>query len=231
VSAGHRRLGPFTVENEDLLLELLDKAEQVRDLVPACVGISLASRLEKPRSPSWPPPKRSPCLTVSSTSTAVPVLKGSKPNEFSPTTTPHFSRKSRGSHFAQATAAAGVASTPTLPILAEGTVVGSLNLYAATPQAFDGHHEAIARIFDAWAPGAVTNADLSFSTRSTAVHTPQHLRADVDLTVASALIAADRGISIDTARQHLHEAAQRAGVTEPQLARTIVELQDLHDAE
>ena len=59
-------------------------------------------------------------------------------------------------------------STVTLPVLAGGAVVGSINLYAASAEAFVGHHEAIARIFDAWAPGAVTNADLSFSTRAVA---------------------------------------------------------------
>lgn len=47
-------------------------------------------------------------------------------------------------HFAQATAAASIRSTLTLPIIAEGSVVGSVNLYAASPNAFAGMHEEVA---------------------------------------------------------------------------------------
>jgi GAF domain-containing protein len=100
--------------------------------------------------------------------------------------------------FAQATAAASVASTLSLPTLNEtGRVVGSVNLYASMSPAFDGQHEAIAHIVDAWAPGAVTNADLSFATRSVAERAPDLLREDLDLTVASTVIAAQNDVSID----------------------------------
>jgi hypothetical protein len=100
--------------------------------------------------------------------------------------------------FAQATAAASVASTRSLPTLNEtGRVVGSVNLYASMSPAFDGQHEAIAHIVDAWAPGAVTNADLSFATRSVAERAPDLLREDLDLTVASTVIAAQNDVSID----------------------------------
>ena len=33
--------GPFAIEDEDLLTELLDSARRVRDLVPTCVGLIL----------------------------------------------------------------------------------------------------------------------------------------------------------------------------------------------
>jgi hypothetical protein len=38
--------------------------------------------------------------------------------------------------FAQGAAAAGVGSTLTLPVLVHGAVGGTVNLYAATPDAF-----------------------------------------------------------------------------------------------
>lgn len=133
--------------------------------------------------------------------------------------------------FAQATNGMSVMSTLTLPVLADDAVVGSVNLYGATAEAFDGHHEAIAKIFGAWAPGAVTNADLSFRTRATAEQAPQILRDEVDLTRAWTVVAAREGIDLETARTRLAEAAARAGASQMQLARILIELAEPHDAE
>jgi hypothetical protein len=77
--------------------------------------------------------------------------------------------------YTQASAAHGVASSLSLPLLRVGGVVGSVNLYASTPDAFEGHHGDLA---DAWgsSPAAVVaNADLSFATRLEAVEAPQRL--------------------------------------------------------
>jgi hypothetical protein len=82
-----------------------------------------------------------------------------------------------------------VASTLSLPVLVSGYVVGSVNLYASSSDAFDGRHEALARIFDAWAPGAVTNAGSPSTTRRVAERAPELLREDVDLAIASSVIA------------------------------------------
>ena len=46
-------------------------------------------------------------------------------------------------------------------------------------RAFDGLHREIADIFGVWAPGAVTNADLSFRTRRTAEKAPATMRVDI----------------------------------------------------
>src|SRR5680860_1169127 len=67
--------------------------------------------------------------------------------------------------FARGWGLAGVASTLSLPVMSDGRAVGGVNLYAATPTAFDGHHEELADACGTWAQGAVTNADLSFSSR------------------------------------------------------------------
>src|SRR3954454_2252642 len=78
--------------------------------------------------------------------------------------------------FAQASAAAGIASTLSLPIIREGRVVGTVNLYAATPHAFDRHHKELAAVTGSRAEGAVTNADLPFRTRLAAAETSEKLR-------------------------------------------------------
>ena len=127
--------------------------------------------------------------------------------------------------FARATAAARISSTLTLPVLSTDRVVGSVNLYARSRHAFEGLHDEMARIFHAWAPGAVTNADLSFSTRTTAEDAPQKLRGDVDIQVAVGLLAAVQLIDVDAARTRLLEASRRAGVTEADLAASIIEIE------
>lgn len=132
--------------------------------------------------------------------------------------------------FAQGTAAAAVTSTLTLPIVADGTVVGSVNLYGASRQAFTGHHEELARIFDAWAPGAVTNADLSFSTRHTAEQAADHLRSSYRIEVAVGLLAGRALLDLATARARLEDSARRAGVSIAQLAETYIKLERLKNS-
>jgi len=66
--------------------------------------------------------------------------------------------------FAQSSAA-GIRSTLSIPVMDAGRVVGGANLYGRTVSTFDGRHEEVATIVGGWAAAAVSNADLSFSTR------------------------------------------------------------------
>jgi GAF domain-containing protein len=126
--------------------------------------------------------------------------------------------------FAQATAAAGVRSTVTFPLTETGHVAGSINLYGASANAFDGHHEELAEILSAWAPGAVRNADLSFRSRRLAQHAPQALRAQGLINRAIALIGVREGVDIPTALHRLQTAATRAGIRPEQLAEALLSL-------
>ncbi|MCW2736666.1 MAG: hypothetical protein JWN97_1310 [Nocardioides sp.] len=92
----------------------------------------------------------------------------------------------------------------------------------ASATSFSGFHDELAGIFGAWAPGAVTNADLSFSTREVARQAPQKLRDGAVIQVAVGIIAASGDLSMDEARYALREAARRAGTSEVGLARTVV---------
>jgi GAF domain-containing protein len=131
--------------------------------------------------------------------------------------------ESRWLMFAQATAAAGVASSLTLPILREGRVVGTINLYAATADAFDGHHQELADALTGSAESIVTNADLSFSTRLAAADAPTKLADADDINIALGVIAASRDVDIPTAQERLRLAAARAGITQAQAARAVSE--------
>lgn len=126
--------------------------------------------------------------------------------------------------FARATAAAGVESTLSLPILRDGVVVAGVNLYASTADAWDGHHEEVARACGAWVGGAVKNADLDFTTRFQAAQTPDRIRGETDVDMAVGVLMSRWEVSIDEADQRLRDAAQRAGISDAQVARVILGL-------
>ena len=124
--------------------------------------------------------------------------------------------------FALVSAAAGVRSSLSLPIYDDGRVVGGLNLYAASRDAFRGRHEQLAALVGADALEAVRDADLSFSSRSKALAAPGILRDRLDVETAVGLLAGLRGMDVDTARDRLHESALRAGLDDVAVARVLV---------
>ena len=123
--------------------------------------------------------------------------------------------------YAQASAATGVASSLSLPIVENERVVGTVNLYASTPNAFAGLHESIAWAVGSDAALAVTNADLGFRTRERATEAAERVRERPDINISLGIIAATHGVSISEARERLRSAAARAGISEAQAARAI----------
>lgn len=126
--------------------------------------------------------------------------------------------------FARATAAAGVASTLSLPIVHNETVIGGVNLYAATTDAFDGHHAELADVCGAWAGGATTNADLDFTTRFEAVETPGRIRSDRQVDRAIGALISHSDLDPVEAEDRLRDAARRAGISDAQLAGAVLDL-------
>ena len=218
--------------DEDLLSEFQGMGTRVREIVPECVGISLAYLTH------------GVTFTLVATDEEIATLDGVQYLNGGPcvdavkgspqvvqTDPEDLLDESDWQLFGQATAAASVASTLTLPILRDEAAIGSVNLYAATRDAFTGHHEQIADIFQAWAPGAVTNADLSFRTRGEAEQAPRRVEEQARIDTATGIIAARLGVDLDMARERLTEAARRAGVTEEQLAGAVIESQSTHSTD
>ncbi len=212
------------VADDALLVERLTAtAERVKDLVPDLVGVSLAS------------PREGITMTLEASEAEVAVLDAIQyvvggpsvevlhreaPLEYRPDAP---LEEERWHLFALAAASATVRSTLTLPVVdAEGGVVGSVNLYAASRRAFEGLHAELAELFDAWAPGAVTNADLSFSTRLEAQQAPQRLRDRARVETAVGLLAAETGADVSDARLRLEQAAARADVPLRELAEAVL---------
>jgi GAF domain-containing protein len=124
--------------------------------------------------------------------------------------------------FSLVSAASGVASSLSLPIYRDNALVGGANLYASTANAFTGRHEQLADALGARAAEAVTNADLSFSTRLDAAAAPQQMRDRIETATATGLLAARSGKDLEVAQQLLREAAVRAGVPLALVARVLV---------
>jgi GAF domain-containing protein len=125
--------------------------------------------------------------------------------------------------FAAATARAGVGSTLSIPLMTGNEVYGGLNLYGSTPSAFDGHHEELATLYGGWAGGAVTNADLSFTTMARAKTAPRVLAEETNSNVVVGMIMAAHHVPEETARHTLSDVAARAGVTAGQVADILLE--------
>jgi GAF domain-containing protein len=207
---------------------LMAMGRRAREIVPECVGLSLAL-LEDGLT-----------FTLVATSTEIAALDAVQYLDGGPCVEAAHEQKTldvdqsdmvsenKWRLYAQATAAAGVASSLTLPVERGDRVVGSINLYAATPDAFNGRHDELGEALGASALSAVANADLSFSTRLEAVQAPARLADQDDVDVALGIIAASQDIDIAMAHQRLRQAAARAGITEGQAARAVRQVFSSH---
>lgn len=210
-----------------LATTLLRMGRRAQSIVPECVGLSLAL-LDQALT-----------FTLAATSEIVagldavqyvdggPCVLAAHEDSSIDIPVDDLLREDRWHLYALASAAAGVRSSLTLPILnPDGDVIGTVNLYAATTDAFVGHHDELAEALHASAAEAVTNADLSFSTRLAAVEAPQRLLDQNEVDIAIGIIAERQSVDVATARERLHQAAARANISESQAARAIRGLLD-----
>ena len=215
-------IGAWT--EQDLVGELTRAARLVEEVVPSCVGFSVSLV------------KEGLTFTMVSSSRDIAALDGVQYAVGGPCvdavardSTLAGGSDARGllgeerwAAFARVGAAHGVLSTLSMPVHTDGRVTGGVNLYASQPDAFDGRHETLAAIMGAWAPGAVRDADLGFTTRTAARDAPQHLENQAVLDQAAGVLMAERRVDEETAREVLAQAADRAGVAQVEVARAVV---------
>ncbi|MDX6301008.1 MAG: hypothetical protein QOF53_2222, partial [Nocardioidaceae bacterium] len=92
---------------------------------------------------------------------------------------------------------------------------------------FAGHHKEIADAIGAWAPGAITDADLSFDRRREAEETARRIADQAEINVAIGIVAESQAVAADVARRRIADAATRAGLTEVDVARMVLEARSL----
>jgi GAF domain-containing protein len=214
-------LGPFA-EGGNLLEELKRMGNRVNAVVPDCVGLSVASEKHGVTFTLIAPETQIELLdAIHHVAGEVDVAKTARLDDLlDDDLLDEESWRLR----AMATAARGVLSTLTLPLVTDDHISGAVNLYGASRRAFTGHHEELAAILGAWAPGAVTNADLSFTTKHEAEQALRLLRAESTIDEAAHLVAEADGLGLEAARRRMRDAAQRAGITEEQLAEAVIRL-------
>ncbi len=204
---------------------LLFIAEQVRAIAPGCVALSLSlldSELTFTLAAEGSLAATLDAVQYLDGGPCVEALHRTEPLATEAGSAPSLDEE-RWQMFSRASAHLGVASTLSLPILDEGSVVAGANLYAEAPDTFDGHHAALGQACGAWADDAVTNADLSFQTRVRAAVTPDRLLEQKDVDLASGILAAAYGLRVREAASRLASAAARAGVSDTEFARFLLQ--------
>ncbi len=206
-------------DDSDLRAVLVELGHQAVSLVPSCVGLSLglvkdgltftlvATSQEVAAIDAAQYLDGGPCVDVAAGAATLDVE------------IPDLLDERRWSAFALTSAAQGVQSTLSLPLLHDGRLVGGINLYAAEPLAFRHKHDALAAALGASAEGAVVDADLEFTSRVRALQAPATLADLRSIEVAVGILAARDHTDIDTARTRLEESATRAGASLVQAAR------------
>ena len=210
--------------DDDLLTELGRMAARVREIVPDCVGLSLAYR------------EHDVTFTLVATDEITAALDALQYLDDGPCVDGggRGATPSRSARTTSSTKGAGTCSpaAPPRPLSrarspsrswSRRTVVGSVNLYASSPDAFDGRHQQVARALGAWPEGAIVNADLGFTTRRAAEDAPRQLFEATRIQVAVGILASSQDVSPPVARDRLREAARRAGVSETAVARLVIE--------
>lgn len=213
-------LGPGP--DDDLLPELGRLISRATEVVPSLAGVSLARSHDGVTFTLVSSSERAAALDAVQYVDGGPCVEGGHDAEVHALHGDDPLDEERWRLFSAATAAHGVRSTLTLPVLTGGEVVGTVNLYAAQPHAFDDRVGPLADVFGAWAEGAVTNADLSFSTRDAAREAPQRLRDRSTFEVATGIVAAQLDVDVEAAEAHLLDAAAQAGVEPVELALEVI---------
>ena len=210
--------------DRDLTAELIHQGELAEDIVPNLVGLSLALVRD------------GLTFTIAATSDHLTLLDAiqyafggpcvdaalNDATVLSGDSDAGLLDEQRWVQFARVGAARGVMSTLSLPIHAHGLVVAGVNLYARTPNAFAGREQRLADLLGAWAPGAVHNADLTFSTRAAARDAPGMVKDNSVVDQATGVVMAARGVDRAVAREIIADAARRAGQDSLSVSRELI---------
>jgi hypothetical protein len=196
-------------------------AQRVRKIVPECIALSLGMVQEELTFTLVSETREIALLDALQYLDDGPCVSAAR--EAQPRESRQGVDEDKWQLFARGQTVAGVASTLSLPMMSDGRVTCGVNLYASTPDAFDGHHDELAAACGAWAQGVVTNADLSFTSRLRAAAAPTRLREKAFVDSAVGFIAAHQSVDMETAASRIRQAAARAGVSEADVAKFILD--------
>ena len=129
----------------------------------------------------------------------------------------------RWPRFGDRVARLGVHSVVSLPLVIEGTVIGSVNVYARQREAFADHAVRVGNRFAGPAAVAVHNARMLTAARSEAEQLQSVLRARAIVDQAIGLVRGRSGGSTDEALVRLRQIGQREGLPLAAVAQRLVD--------
>jgi GAF domain-containing protein len=211
-----------TFGDDQVERSVMQMASRVREIAPDCVALSLTVAHGDLTFTVMTDRPGASLLDAMQYLDGGPCVRAVDEDETT-TTSDLPTDEGRWQLFARAEKLTGISSTLSMPVIREGRTIGGVNLYAATNDAFDGHHEELAEACGAWADGAITNADLDFTSRVRAATAPDRLRDRGDLDVAVGVVAEHQSVDLVEARTRIHSAATRASVSDAEFARFILD--------
>lgn len=132
-------------------------AGQVEAIVPQCVGLSLSLLRDNVTFTLVATDLQAAALDAFQDLDGGPCVQAVHDNEVLDVET--ALSEEHWSMYARATAAEGIQSSLSMPLVDRARVVGGVNLYASAPGVFEDHIDEVAEAVGAWAPAAVRDAD------------------------------------------------------------------------
>jgi hypothetical protein len=199
-----------------------DDARPISDIVPELIGLSVG-RLDGTLPCTWSATDElvavlDACQYVSGGPCVSAALDG-RPVEARP-----GDPEGGWPLFTRAAGAAGVGATMSLPVSdpSAGVVVGTVNLYAASADAFAGRREELQAWAAQWGPAtAITRAETSHTTRRAPAAERQRDVSSIDRAVA--IISHELHTDVAAAADLLTSAARRAGLSDSAYAQALTQ--------
>jgi GAF domain-containing protein len=125
--------------------------------------------------------------------------------------------------FAERAAETGVQSSLSLPVVVDGAVVGSLNLYASVPSAFDASSQDIAAVLATQVGTAVAKSRVLPAGRDVVVSAQEFADEQADIGVAEGMLMVIEQCSVEQAAALLRNAASSEAESLVAIARRIIQ--------
>jgi GAF domain-containing protein len=129
----------------------------------------------------------------------------------------------RWPEYSKAAKTAGIRAVAGIPMLAEGSAIGAVNLYGTEPRNWAAEDLRIASVFANIATGYLVHASAAQQHQRTAEQLQQALSTRVIIEQAKGVLAAQREIDVDEAFQLLRKHAREHGSRIHDVARAVVD--------
>lgn len=134
-----------------------------------------------------------------------------------------FTDETRWPSYSQHVAAKGARSAVSIPLMAQGNVVGALNIYSRKPDAFDAEATSVATVVAGHVGLASQVSAAFFRHRDLAEQLEEAMRSRAVIEQAKGVIMGDRRCDADAAFRVLREMSQRGNRKLRDVAQEIVD--------